>query len=102
MTIDFLLLILAFYLILFSIVGYGYQFASIGNLKSDIGFKGLIGIFILIIISIITNYFLPHNKIHNSLLLILGLFFFLSKVFKKRFKNIINCLFHFLNYYFPQ
>lgn len=89
MTIDFLLLILAFYLILFSIVGYGYQFASIGNLKSDIGFKGLIGIFILIIISIITNYFLPHNKIHNSLLLILGLFFFFQKFLKKDLKILL-------------
>ena len=96
MTIEFLLLILTFYLILFSIVGYGYQFASFGILKSDIGFKGLIGIFILIIISIITNYFLPHNKIHNSIIIILGLFFFFKNFLKKDLKLLLIISFIFL------
>ena len=33
MTIDFLLLIITFYLILVSIIGYGYQLAVIGNIN---------------------------------------------------------------------
>ena len=68
-------------LLLFSIIGYGYFFAnniSTYNKNANIGYLGIYGIFILTLISYLTNLILPHNFIHNSIILFLGFFFFIK------------------------
>jgi len=92
---EFILLNVFYYLIIFSTIGYGYFFiinffrfnAKLDAKDIDIGFVGLFGLFFLILISYFTNFFLPHNKIFNSILLLIGLFFFyffFKKIFYKK------------------
>ncbi|MDA9629415.1 hypothetical protein N9S67_00310 [Candidatus Pelagibacter sp.] len=85
MTIDFLLLIITFFLILLSILGYGYQLALVSNIKCEIGYKGLLGIFFLIIYSIVSNFFVPHDKIHNSIIIVIGIILFIINFLKKKY-----------------
>lgn len=101
---EFILINIFYYLIIFSTLGYGYFFL-INFLKLNgksqvaeinIGFVGLSGLFFLILISYFTNFFFPHNKIFNSLLLLIGLiyFFFIKKnFFKKDFLYLILIFF---------
>ena len=71
-----LIILLSYYwLITFAIVGYGLLFNGI-FIKDDgvdIGYIGIFGIFLLILISYISHFFIPHNQIFNSIVLILGL-----------------------------
>ena len=74
-------------LLLSSIIGYGYFFAnniSTYNKNANIGYLGIYGIFILTLISYLTNLILPHNFIHNSIILILGFFFFIKYFLGKK------------------
>ena len=87
-------------MILLSIVGYGLLFTVLNSenqKKIHIGFSGLCGIFLLIIYAYVSNLFIPHTKIHNSIILLLGLisfFFFLFKNLEnKNFKNELIILF---------
>ena len=71
-------------LLLSSIIGYGYFFAnniSTYNKNANIGYLGIYGIFILTLISYLTNLILPHNFIHNYIVIFLGLFFFVKYIF---------------------
>jgi hypothetical protein len=92
---EFILINIFYYLIIFSTLGYGYFFvinflkfnSEIKVTNVDIGFIGLSGLFFLILISYFTNLFLSHDKLFNSILLLVGLFFFIFFFKKIFFKN---------------
>ena len=69
-------------LIILSIIGYGkiFSYIFLKNIKLDISQLGFFGIFFLIIISYITNFFFEHNYIHNLVILSFGLIFFLLRL----------------------
>jgi hypothetical protein len=69
------ILLLYYWLIIFSIVGYGFFFQKflIKDNSVDIGYIGIFGIFLLILISYISNFFIAHNQIFNSIIIISGL-----------------------------
>ena len=83
--INILFLFTCYSFILISIIGYG----SLLDLKeknfSSIGFLGLKGLFILIILSYFTNFLTPHNLTHNLIILIIGIILFIYN-----YKNIIK------------
>ena len=76
------ILLLFYFLITFSIIGYGNIFSTVCNRTHSIGEKGLNGILLLIIISYLTNFFLPHSFFHNLLILIIGILAFLNYLIK--------------------
>ena len=79
-------IIVFYFLILFSILGYGRIVTVFNSDYQASSFDGLIGISILILISFITNLFFPHNLIHNSIVIIFGLFLFIFDL-KNNFSN---------------
>ena len=93
-----LIFIIFYFAIIFSVLGYGYLVLNFSKNKyafNSIGYIGLIGILSLIVISYLSHFFVSHNYIFNSFLLIIGLFFFfkISKnkkfLVKKNFKLLI-------------
>ena len=81
---EFIFFILIYFLLTLSILGYGYFFAtnvSSYNKNTNIGYVGLYGIFLLTFISYLTNLVVKHDYLHNSIILILGIFFFLKIFF---------------------
>ena len=97
-SLNFLLLLIAYLFITFSILGYGlflekvYEKKTIGK---DLGFTGLLGIFFLILYSYISHYFVAHNIYHNSIIMIVGFIlfiFFYKKIFFKKNLNILILL----------
>ena len=98
-----LIFIIFYFTIIFSVLGYGYLVLNFSKNKytsSDLGYIGLVGILFLIIISYISHFFVSHNYIFNSLILIFGLFFFIFEILKdKKFlekKNIKLLIFIFI------
>tara|TARA_B100001540_G_C15787679_1_gene633970 strand:+ start:189 stop:1823 length:1635 start_codon:yes stop_codon:yes gene_type:complete len=86
------ILLFFYFLILFSILGYGRIVTLFNSNYQASSFDGLIGISILILISFITNIFFSHNFFHNSLIIVSGLIFFcfdLKKNFSKRSQELI-------------
>ena len=82
-------IIVFYFLILFSILGYGRIVTVFNSDYQASSFDGLIGISILILISFITNLFFPHNFVHNSIVIIFGLFLFIFDL-KNNFSNRIK------------
>ena len=86
-------LYLGYLIILLSIIGFGYLSARILSIRLSLGELGLSGILFMTILSYITNLFVSHGFIHNSIFLVIGLFaFFLiskKKLFKKKIKLIL-------------
>ena len=84
--------ILYYFLICFSLVGYGLLFSKILRLDfQNYGFLGLLGITFSITISYLTSVFLTHNYIFNLIYLLSGFVSFLF-FYKKKFnykKNIL-------------
>ena len=84
-----------YWIIIFSILGFGLIFNQIflKSSENDIGYIGINGIFILILISYISSFFLPHTELFNSFLLLIGLIFFVINwnkiIIKKNIKNLI-------------
>ena len=65
----------------FSAVGYGYLFSKIffkDFQALNIGYQGIIGIFSISIISVLTSFFSSHNYIHNFFLHLIGLISYLQ------------------------
>ena len=88
---ELILYILTYFLFAFNVIGYGNVFAKnilYYNNKANIGFIGIYGIFTLTLISYLTNLFIEHNYIHNLIILILGIIFFIQYVLSiKNFRN---------------
>ncbi len=81
------LLIFTFYyfILSFSVIGYGYIASKTLKIKLDknqMPLMGIIGLIFLTFISYVTNIFTPHNFIHNLFFLFIGLLLFLRLVFK--------------------
>ena len=70
-------------LLLSSIIGYGYFFSNNilkYNKNANIGYIGIYGIFLLTLISYLSNLFLPHDFIHNYIIIFFGLLFFIKYI----------------------
>ena len=92
MSHNFLLFFSYYFLIIFSVLGYGLFFSKLINKKlhyDNLGYIGLFGIYILIFYSYLSNLVLAHSKFHNSIILVIGLIFFIFFISKKikKFKN---------------
>jgi len=81
--IDLLVFISYFYFLLFSIIGYGIFFQNLCfkkidkfNLQTPI-YIGFFGLFFITLISVITSIFVSHNFLHNILLHLTGIIFFI-------------------------
>ncbi len=104
MSLNFFIFFAYYFIILFSIIGYGYFLLSFEkNNKNyfNFGYVGIVGLFFLIIYSYLSNIFLVHSKNHNILVLIFGLIsflYFFVKYYKKEFfkKNFIFLILFFL------
>ena len=97
---NFFFYISFYFLLLTSIIGYGYFFANFFSKKneSNLGYIGLYGIFLLILISYVSNFFIAHSLHFNSLILLFGLgsfFLFIFKNYKNEKKNIALLFFLF-------
>ena len=76
----------------YSIIGYGCFFSKFFNKKSQIslGYQGIYGLFFLALYSYLSHHFFPHGKIHNSLIILTGFFFYLYffiYAYKKNLKS---------------
>tara|TARA_B100000963_G_scaffold356175_1_gene375779 strand:+ start:1397 stop:3049 length:1653 start_codon:yes stop_codon:yes gene_type:complete len=80
-------------IILFSIIGFGYLSSKLLSIRLSLGELGLSGILLMTILSYITNLFVSHGFIHNSIFLVIGLFAFFfvckKKIFRKKIKLIL-------------
>ena len=76
-----------YFLILLSIIGYGNIFSKL--LKRSLSFSelGFYGLILLILISHISNFFVGHAYIHNTVLLLIGIISFLFFILKKNFER---------------
>ena len=77
------------FLILFiiSTIGYGFLFSKLifkEFVVLNYGYQGILGFFILCLISIITSYFTAHNFLHNIIIHTLGTIFFFSNLFNNK------------------
>ena len=83
---NFFILFISYFLILFSILGYGSFLSRLhqSTMSINIGFKGVYGIFFLIIYSYLSHYFISHNLKHNVVILLIGILIFILN-FKKEF-----------------
>ena len=94
MSLSILFFFFFYLLIINTTIGHGYLVYNIAGLKKekfDYGMVGLCGILVLILVSYISHYFLPHNYFHNSIILLVGLISFLYFFYKEKKKlKIIN------------
>ena len=90
---SILILLFYYWVITFSIIGYGILFNQffLKFSEKDIGFIGINGIFILIFISYLTSFFIPHTVLFNSILILIGFSKFLMNIknIQKNLKDII-------------
>ena len=85
---QILILLFFYFLILYSIIGYGRIFTLFNSNYQVSSFDGLLGIALLILISYSTNLFFAHTFLHNTLIIFFGLVIFIYdfiKNFSKRF-----------------
>ena len=71
-----------YYLILFSIIGYGNISSKLLKRELSLGEIGFYGLISMILISYITNFIIPHNYIHNSILILVGIISFYFYIIK--------------------
>ena len=79
--IDTIVIYLLVNLIIFSYLGYGilsFKLLNLNYQNSNLGYIGISGCFLLILLSYITIFFVPHNSIHNIIIIILGILIFLK------------------------
>jgi hypothetical protein len=83
-SLNFIGFLLSFFLILISVLGYGFLFLRINKINKNLnfGYLGLFGIFFLITYSYLSNLFLPHSQFHNSIIIILGIVIFFYYIIK--------------------
>ena len=83
-----------YFIILFSVIGYGSFVLTIlkKNIELDnFAYKGIIGVLFLILYSYISHLFIPHSLIHNLILILLGFIFFVIRNIKNK-KEILSTL----------
>ena len=90
MSLDLFTFIFFYFIIINSTIGYGYLVAQ--TTKVDLKFfnysyLGLLGIFILVVVSYISHLFVKHSYIHNSIILIIGILSFVYLLLKEKKKN---------------
>ena len=84
--INFFLFLLYFYLLLLSVIGYGFFnnlcFEKLNIQKDRLSiYIGFYGLFFLSFVSLFTSLFFPHNYLHNIILHLIGVYlFFYSKI----------------------
>lgn len=86
------IILLYYFFIIFSLIGYGKFFTKIFlNKKINEGYHGLFGLFFLIIYSYLSNIFYAHSIVHNLIILFPGFFFYflIEKNQKSFFFNLI-------------
>ena len=92
---DLIIFLVFYILIVFSVVGYGnffVHFLKDSNIINCFGIQGLIGVSFLTILSYSTNIFFAHGYLHNTIVLVLGIIFFILNFLDKReivSKNIV-------------
>jgi len=89
MSLNFFIFLSFYFIILISILGYGCLLLSFDKVNKNffnLGYVGLIGLFLLVIYSYFSNLFIAHSKPHNLILILFGFFSFLY-FFKKNFKK---------------
>ena len=90
MSLDLFSFILVYFIIINSTIGYGFLAAhsiKINYKFFDISFIGLLGGFVLLLISYTTHLFTEHGYIHNLIILIIGILSFVYFFFKEENKN---------------
>ena len=82
------MLIFYYIAILTSILGYGFLLNEklIKYETNNLGSIGLLGIFLLLLISYTSSQFIPHSKSFNSIIALLGILFFIYYFLKKKLK----------------
>jgi len=90
---TFFFFILTYIILVLSIIGYGIFFSinftsynKITKNKISTGYIGIYGIFFLILISYVTNIFLPHDIVHNSVIFLIGIIFLIYYLFVLKIK----------------
>jgi len=91
---SLIILLIYYWLITFSLVGYGILFNQVflKSSENDIGYVGFYGVFILILFSYISSFFIPHTELFNSTILLIGLLNILINKEKNILKNNIKKL----------
>ena len=95
MKLDLITFIIFYLLIILSTLGIGFFTIKITNLNKyrfSYGYSGLFGIFFLLIYSYLSHFFIPHNYLNNSFLIIFGLISFFLSIKKKISKEKIILL----------
>jgi len=90
MSLNLFSFILVYFIIINSTIGYGFLAAhsiKINYKFFDISFIGLLGVFVLLLISYTTHLFTEHGYIHNLIILIIGILSFVYFFFKEENKN---------------
>ena len=80
MSVNFIILIFFYFISALSTLGYGFLISRASFSKGDsldYGTKGLIGFFALTLYSYLSHFFIAHGLLHNSILILLGIFLFL-------------------------
>ncbi len=96
---DTLIFFLFFYLLLISIIGFGFLFqnifygAIINYNDQKVIYTGFYGLFLLTFVSILTSLFFPHNFTHNLLLHFFGISSFLIIKVKEKKKYLKTIFF---------
>ncbi len=86
MLLNFSIFVIFSILIIISTLGYGIFISNkiFSNSKYlSLPLKGFFGIFFLYLLSSFTHLILPHNYIHNSVIILIGLLFFFKLINKK-------------------
>ena len=88
---NLIVFVASYFLIIISILGYGLFFLKIFKNKDDepnFGYAGLVGIFIILIYSYLSNLFLPHSIFHNTIFILFGFLIFFTQIINyERFKK---------------
>ena len=90
MNFDILILFTFYFVCIFSIIGFGLLFQKLVGFPSSkncIGYHGIFGLFSLILYSYFSNLFYPHNLIHNTSLIFIGMLSFYLFYFKKNYMS---------------
>ena len=93
MSLDLFTFVFFYFIIINSTIGYGYLAARITKIDLkffNCSFLGLLGVFILLLISYTSHLFVKHNYIHNVIILIIGILSFIY--FFLREKKKINLI----------